>query len=163
MLPPGKIEQPSSWSLDIKIVPVLIKDQFIMPHDFMSTDLAAMDKISVAIFYDQKTLAVARLGQDKAFTFQMVDDQDNHNHEIAFEMSGKIDAHTIGLGPSAITLCAQVEIWIETWRAIQFITDDTPLILGQNHKRKGMQLETPIYRWLLSNTGKIFGHYDLRI
>lgn len=149
-------EKPTQlFSLEVRSRLITTRNQDIIDNVTSpeSLGIAPCEDILISINYDQNILGQLNLTNGTNKTWSLKDDKEQTDHEISLWLQGKKDGHTLMLQDQITTVCAEIDVFIESVKVTDLITGGGRLILGENDKKITLSITTPIYRWLLS-------HYD---
>lgn len=157
--------KPSTWQLKIVATPLIVINENIFSAEIhyaqFSHVMHPADALQVDILYDDTILDSVNFLNNQALEtiFTLDDDHTKFDHNLKFIFSGKTDHHSyLTETHDSVTWVLKLEVWIEHLPIVPdlygIFNDIAPSIIGNNGTTT-LQIETPIYKWLIQHSNAI--------
>lgn len=164
--------KPPTWQLKVRVTPMITIAENIFSADThyaqFSHTMHPADTLQVDIVYDDVTLESFNFlnNQVQETIFTLDDDQTLLNHNLKFIFSGKTDNHSYHTETKEdVSWVLKFDVYIEYLPMVEYpygiFNGIVPSIIGNNGTTT-LQIETPIYRWLLQHSTAIITACTLR-
>ena len=169
----GKKIVTPTWKLKVGITPFIsVNHDNIFSADAyyakFSHGMLPADCLQVDIIYDDILLESLNCldNQAKETTLALVDDQIITSHILKFKLSGKTDGHTYhNESNNDVSWLLRLDLYIEDLCICGLLLDhkstndfSSEFYMGENRTHT-LQIQTPIYRWLLQHDDYILQFY----
>jgi hypothetical protein len=159
----NKNSRPQRWQLEVKFWPVVTVDGQVqnINQNKQHMDFFTNTAIRHNVAYDNQIIACDRLIDPVTIRQNLLDDKETHAHQLMVWIANKFPVHNQFIQGHEVSVCAACEILIEGLVISNLITGGGMILLGENDRKVSLEIQTPIYRWLLSRKNEFFKPYPL--